>query len=869
MQSSKIQEVETVFHEVLELPPEEREGYLAQACSGNAALYAEVWSLISAADSGASGFMDEPAVSLGLTIISQNSEQSLVGKSLAAYLVIARLGRGGMGEVYLAEDTRLGRKVALKFLSQELLHDNWAKRQLVKEAQAAAMLDHPNICPVYGIEEVDGHIFIVMQYVEGQTLLDAIRAQSIGPEDVVNVARQIAGALEEAHAHGIIHRDIKPRNIMVTPSGQVKVLDFGLAKTVTPKIDKEPSEFSNSRITSNGFAPGTIAYMSPEQLRDERLDFRSDLFSLGAVLYEIMEGRRLFARESEAEMISAILTDTKHTYKKPNSKIAQIIQKCLEKNRDERFRSASELLISLKSITEVSKNGFMFVRGSAFWNAVYLFSAVALILTVVLLIKWARQPTDATPVDAAVTGENSRAYSLAVLPVKTDKTAKNSDYLKRGLPEDLIRRLSVTPGLKVRPYTSVANYEGQAVDAAKIVKELNVNAVLALELFVKDGRTMLGSRLTKADGLEIWSDEEAMDWQSILSIQDRIVQNVNHHLTQYQMSDEKFAAARGTSNSEAYKQFMLGRYYWRNRDKEKLPLAIDYFTKAIALDPLYAQAYAGRADSYVLLNLISFGKVPTEEAMAKARADAREAIALDPNMAEAHTSLGVIYLRYEWRWDAAELELQKAIQLNPDYATAHYWYSNLLFIMGHPEQSLEESQKAKDLEPFNAPTVLNYCRILSRVRPVEQGLACFEKLEKEHPESDHIKYGYALLKYRSNQQKDAIAMFERIYAKDKTWGAALAYARARSGNLEGAKKVLTEMLELSRHQYIPPQEFAIIYAGMGDTDNAFAWLEKEYIERFGGLIYLTVEPLFQPLRSDPRYYSMVNRLNLPALNTAY
>jgi len=868
MRSSKIQDVETVFHEVLDLPPEEREGYLAQACNGDASLYAEVSSLVSAANSGVSEFMDEPAVSLGLTVISQTNEQSLVGKSLAAYQVLERIGRGGMGEVYLAEDTRLGRKVALKFLSQELLHDNWAKRQLVKEAQAAAMLDHPNICPVYGIEEVNGHIFIVMQYVEGQTLQEAIRVQSIGSEDVVNVARQIAGALEEAHAHGIIHRDIKPRNIMVTPSGQVKVLDFGLAKTITPKLDKEVSEFSNSRIASNGFLPGTIAYMSPEQLRDERLDFRSDLFSLGAVLYEITEGRRLFARESEAETISAILTNTKHSYKRPNTKITQIIQKCLEKNRDERFRSASELLINLKSVSEISNNSFLFVPRSAFWNALYLLVAAALIVTVVLAIRRIRLP-NVIPAAATLTADNSSPYVLAVLPVKTDKSAQNSDYLKRELPEDLIRRLAVTPGLKVRPYTSVANYEGQSIDASKIVKELQVNAILAMELFVKDGQTMLASSLFRADGSQIWSDEEVMDWPSILSIEDRIVQNVTHHLTKYQMTEEEFAEGRGTSNPEAYKQFMLGRYYWRNRDKEKLALAIDYFTKAIALDPLYAQAHAGRADSYVLLSLISYGKVPTEEAMTKARADAREAIALDPNMAEAHTSLGVVYLRYEWRWDAAELELQKAIQLNPDYAAAHFWYSHLLFIMGHPEQSLEESQKAKDLEPFYAPTVQNYCRILSRVRPVDQALACYEKVEKEHPENDQIKYAFALLKYRSNQQKEAIATFEHLYAKDKSWGAALAYARARSGNLDGARKVLSEMLELSKTQYIPPQEFAIIYAGMGDTDNAFAWLEKEYMERFAGLIYLTVEPLFQPLRSDPRYYSMVNRLNLTALNTAY
>ncbi len=349
MSNKNLSQVEDVFHAALDVPVEERDAYLARVCNGDESLYAEVRSLISELNTNP-GFMDQPALDLGLKVLSQGSEESMVGKELGPYKVLSKIGKGGMGEVYLAEDTKLGRKVALKFLPQDLVNDSWAKRQLEKEAQAAAKLEHPNICPVYDFQNSGEHSFIVMQFVEGDTLAELIRKKSIQSEQILPLARQIVSALVEAHAHGIIHRDIKPRNIMVTPGGNVKVLDFGLAKTMRPK-SLEGLDDSVSNFAEIGLVPGTVRYMSPEQLRNERLDYRSDIFSVGTVLYEIVSGTNPFDCKTAPEVISAILASEPKPLPQNGAVpkgLASIVQHCLSKVPAERYQSANELLIDLE-----------------------------------------------------------------------------------------------------------------------------------------------------------------------------------------------------------------------------------------------------------------------------------------------------------------------------------------------------------------------------------------------------------------------------------------------------------------------------------------------------------------------------------------
>jgi serine/threonine protein kinase/Flp pilus assembly protein TadD len=866
MPNKNLSQVETVFHAVLELPAGERAAYLAQECTGDESLYAEVSSLISALDSQ-DGFMEQPALNLGLNVLSRSSEHSMIGKSVGPYKVILRLGKGGMGEVYLADDTRLGRKVALKFLSQEFIGDNWAKRQLVKEAQAVAMLDHPNICPVYGIEEHQGHSFIVMQYVEGETLSHVIHAQRSTPTEVLALAKQIIGALAESHAHGIIHRDIKPKNIMVTRSRQVKVLDFGLAKTIQQKKGIEIDD-STSRLSQNGVLVGTVAYMSPEQLRGERLDYRSDIFSLGTVLYELIEYQSPFTRPSEAETISAILTSEPEPLKNldvESAHLAPIIHKCLQKARDERYHSASELLLELDNYPDARARQSR-SRHLAPWLVT---TTAVLLLAVGLALAYLRLSQSRSSNSLAANNERSKSiwvtHSLAVLPVVNKSGDNQVEYLCEGFTESLINKFALLSSLRVSPYTSVSGYKNATANPQAIGQELGADAILLEEIVPGRGSLVLRSRLIRTvDGSQIWTGEQPINWPGIFELEDQLAKTVTEGLELGLENEKNFLTTHGTSSPEAFRQYMLGRYFWRNRDKENINKAIGFFKEAIRLDPLYARAYAGLADSYVLLSTVSFGKTPTSEAMTRASAAAKEALSIDDNLAEAHTSLGVVNLRYDWDWRNAESQFRRAIELKPDYAPAHYWYSHLLLITGRRSEAISESSKARDLDPFSPPSVVNFCRILSISRQYGNAITCYDKLVKENPDNDHIKYLLALVYERSGRNEDALKMLERIYAKNPALaGAALGFVYAKVGRKDEAKQVLADMFHLARQRYVPPWEFSIIYVGLGDYDNAFVWLEKAYEERFATLIYLTVEPLFESLRFDARYASLVTRLKLP------
>ena len=429
MAETNFNRVEMIFHAVLDLPDEERAAYLAEACNGDETLRAEVVSLISAFD-GDESFIDKPALELGLSVLSSSSEESLVGETVGPYKILSQLGKGGMGEVYLAEDTKLERKVALKFISPEMVDDKWAKRRLVKEAQASAMLDHPSICPVYDIQEWEGRMFIVMQYVEGETLAGVLEKSSLGSEQVINLGKQIVSALAEAHAHGIIHRDIKPRNIMVTSGGQIKVLDFGLAKSVIPKAFDNRDDSVSNRMEL-GIVPGTIRYMSPEQLCNEKLDYRSDIFSLGTVLYEMASGTNPFQRKTGPEVVSAILSSTpKPLPQNGNGRAKQletIIERCLAKDRNERYQSASELLIDLDRME----------RGEALprsWRS-YLSLRAGLLLAIFLIAVMS--------IALAYSGMTDTRQSIAVLQI-TCQGSSSEPCLGPALTQQLTEHLSLS-----------------------------------------------------------------------------------------------------------------------------------------------------------------------------------------------------------------------------------------------------------------------------------------------------------------------------------------------------------------------------------------------------------------------------------------
>ncbi|NOT62210.1 MAG: protein kinase, partial [Acidobacteria bacterium] len=805
----------------------------------------------------------------GLKALASESQASLAGQTIGAYRIERLLGRGGMGEVYLAEDLRLERPVALKFLARRLAADSWARRRLIREAQAVARLDHPNICAVFGLEEADEHSFIVMQYVEGETLAVRLRQRPPVPAQALRFAEQIVRAIAEAHAHGLIHRDIKPQNVIVSDNEQLKVLDFGLAKSVEQTRDLAAGDVAN-QISQNGLVIGTIGYMSPEQLRAERLDFRSDVFSLGTLLYELFAGENPFARASGAETISAILTvqppPLRNLASGVSTGLERLIHKCLEKDRTARFHSATELLYELSLLEQKNTPRWQprrYLNQAAFLAFLALMALPAFV--------YFRSPSSPQPLATNVSSLSPAAmHTLAVLPIAIERAGENVgqevEYLAHGLTESLIGKLSALPDLQVKAFTSVAGYKDKPLVPQTIGQELNVDTLLLGKLLWRRTGWALQTELVSVkDGTRIWSTERALQLDQVLDLQDDIAKSVIANLRLRTEGESNLLAHRGTTNPQAFRQYMLGRYYWRNRTDKNIHDAIHHFTKAIEIDPLYAQAHAGLADSYVLLSTVSFGKTPTEEAMSKAIAAAKDALSLNDNLPEAHTALGVVNLRYDWEWQQAEKEFQRAIALKPDYAPAHYWYSSLLIILGRRDEAIAESELAKKLDPFSAPSVMNVCRTLSLSRQYDRAIACYDKLLQEKPDYDHAKYLRGLVYQRSERTEEALAIFQTLYQKNPALaGAALGYAYGKQGKMKEARQVLTEMEALSKRRYIPPQEFAIIYIGLGDHDNAFRYLDQAYQEHFPTLAYIAIDPIFANLRADARYTTLVARLKLPS-----
>ena len=845
-------QIEDIFHVALDLVGAERDAYLVGACSSDADLHGEVKSLLAAFEARG-GFLEEPVFSLGLRVLPEDPAASLAGSSVGPYKLIETLGKGGMGEVYLAEDARLGRKVALKFLSPRLVDDNWAKRQLIREAQAVAMLNHPNICTVHGIEDIDGHSFIVMQHVEGETLSGFIRSCHPDVRQSLTLAVQMAGAISEAHAHGIIHRDLKPQNVVIGADGQAKVLDFGLAKLVQRQQDINVAD-SPSQVSQAGLVMGTVAYMSPEQLRAERLDFRSDIFSLGIVLYELFGGTNPFARESDADTISAILMSEPAPLTQSASgvwpELSRIVLKCLEKDREQRYQSASELLYDLGTIQargapRPRRWPHLTPRAAAF------IALLVLIIAVSALFVYLRQ---------------TRVHTLAVLPIVNDSGDPGLEYLGDGLTEALNRKLSGLSKLQVKAPTVVAGYKGREFDPQQVGRDLRVEAVMVGRLVRQGEALVLQTRLVETrGGSQLWGRSYDVKLEDISELQREVSEQVaaGLELSLGQKERDVLAAPR-VQNPAAIGKYMNGRYYLNRRSEENILIAIRFFEEAIVLEPRYPEAHAGLADCYVYRPSPLYGGISTEESMRKAKGAAGLALSLDDSLPEAHTSMGIVQLRYEWNWEEARRAFKRAIEINPDYAPAHNGYSNLLAITGHFEEAIAESAISKNLDPSSPSETMNHCRAIFLSRQYDRAEACFNEMLSVWPEHFGGQYILGLVYFEKGRYEESLRIFQKLYATNKKSAATLGYVYGRLGRRAEALKLLDELKKRyeDKSSGLPAQEVAIVYVGLGDKDNAFAWLEKAYQEKFGPLIYLGVEPLFDSLRSDARYHDLMRRLNL-------
>ena len=789
----------------------------------------------------------------------------MIGETVTHYRILDKIGEGGMGVVYRAEDTRLGRRVALKFLSSRLLREPAALERFQREARAASALSHPHICALYDVGRHGDTPFLVMELLEGTTLRRRIAGKALPMETVLEMAGQIVDALDAAHASAIVHRDIKTANIFVTDRGSIKMLDFGLAKFApahgTAVDSQSPTALASPHDTESGQTLGTLTSMSPEQARGEPLDARSDLFSLGIVLYEMATGREPFAAKTSALVFDAILHQTPRPPSAVNPDVPaefdRIVLKALEKDREFRYQTIGELRADLKRLKRETDSGrTQPVRPAApparlGLRQRWLWPGIA---AVVLLAAGAAWMMNA--------GSGGAIDSVAVLPFVTAGPGNDADYLTDGVSEALINGLTRLAGLRVTSRSVVFRYKGKQDDPQQIGRDLNVKAVVTGRVSLRNDRLVIGAELMRvADGAQLWGNQYERPQSDLIAVQETIAGEILAKVRPQVTGEEKLLATkRYTDDAAAYQMYLRGRYNLNTGTIAGYKNAIEHFQQAINKDSKYALAYAGLADAY--LQLGSYWV----ETISEARAAAEQALKLDPDLAEARVSLGQIKLWLNWDWPAARREFEQGITLNPNSALAHNQYAMYLATLGRLSDAIGEVRRALVLDPLS-PIVnsdLGWYLLFSGQH--DDAITQFRKTLDMDANSVAAHRGLGIAYSEAGQHDAAIAELKRallLSENSPVVQAHLGAAYAKQGAKAAADDVLKDLQARSAREYVPASALAVVLAAQGDRARALDALERAYEEHDFAVVQIVVAPWFRPLRGEDRYDKLVVRLGLP------
>ena len=783
----------------------------------------------------------------------------MIGKMITHYRIIEELGRGGMGVVYKVEDTKLKRTVALKFLPPELTRDPEAKQRFIHEAQAASALQHNNVATIHEINETkpapgepgDGQMFICMDCYEGEILKDKIQKEPMKIEEAIDITIQVAEGLKKAHKKDIVHRDIKPANIFITEDGVAKILDFGLAKLAGP-----------TQLTKTGTTLGTVSYMSPEQARGEKVDHRTDIWSLGVVLYEMLIGQLPFKGDYEQAVIYSILNENPASIKKftpgLSEEVENVLFKLLEKKREDRHQHCKEIITDLQTIikkpqpivTKTKQNKEKVLKR----NRKFLLFGLPL-LTILLILIWT----------IFIFNQNHQLDSIAILPFQNSSQDPNMEFLSKEIPANIINSLSRLPNLRVVPRTTVFRYADRESDLATIGQDLGVTSVLTGQVNVIAENLIIRAELVNIKNeSQIWGDRFERKFNDLLEIEEEITKEIFEALQLHLTGENKVKLLkRYTENIEAYRAYMEGRFWWNKRTKEGFAKANLLFNKAIEIDPDYALAYAGLAEYYCML---SIHLAKPEPFIRLGRIAAEKALSIDETLAEAHTALGYIKFSYDWDWLGAERSFKQAILLNPRYATAYNWYAALLGIINRHEEAIRYMTRAQEYDPGSAIINRDLGVIYSWAGDFDKAINHLQFTIDMDPGFSPAYHLMGVVYLWLKKYDSAIGYFKKVRAMTGDFFdiiGSLGYAYAKSGQREAALKELKKLEDLIKNQDTRASEFFLIHSGLGNADQAFEWLDiacKNHEFAVVLLLGCESELWFEDLLPDPRFKEILRRI---------